>query len=80
METLAEQTGGTAFFAESLEDLEDIYGRIADELQVQYLLGYYSPNPGADGLFRSISVKIPDQPKLRIRARKGYYAGRLTTG
>jgi len=79
METLAEQTGGTAFFAESLEDLGEIYRRIADELQVQYLLGYYSPAPKADGLFRSISVKIPDQPKLRIRARKGYYAGSLTT-
>lgn len=79
MEMLAEQTGGTAFFAESLEDLGEIYRRIADELQVQYLLGYYSPDPKADGLFRSISVKIPDQPKLRIRARKGYYAGSLTT-
>ncbi len=77
METLAEQTGGIAFFAERLEDLRDIYKRIADELQVQYLLCYYSPNPRADGLFRSISVEIPNKPKLRIRARKGYYADGL---
>jgi Ca-activated chloride channel family protein len=79
METLAEQTGGSAFFAESLEDLGDIYKRIADELQVQYLLGYYSPNPRADGSFRSIRVEIRKQPELRVRARKGYYADRLVS-
>jgi Ca-activated chloride channel family protein len=76
MESLAEQTGGGSFFAKSLEDLGSIYERIAAELQVQYLLGYYSPNPKADGSFRSITVKVPNQPELRVRARQGYYADR----
>jgi Ca-activated chloride channel family protein len=76
MELLAEQTGGASFFAESLEDLGGIYERIAAELQVQYLLGYYSPNPKADGSFRSITVKVPNRPELRVRARQGYYADR----
>jgi Ca-activated chloride channel family protein len=76
MEALAEQTGGAAFLAERLQDLGGIYGRIAAELQAQYLLSYYSPDPKADGSFRSIAVRLPDQPELRVRARQGYYASK----
>jgi len=77
MGELSEQTGGAAFFAEKLEDLGIIYRRIAAELQMQYLLSYYSPTPKADGSFRSITVEVPNQPELQVRARKGYYAGKL---
>ena len=74
METMAEQTGGTAFMAPSLKNLSVIYSRIAEELQVQYLLGYVSPLSTDDGLYRSIDVSIPGRPDLKVRARKGYYA------
>jgi Ca-activated chloride channel homolog len=79
MEALAEQTGGSAFLAEKLQDLGNIYGRIAAELQAQYLLSYYSPDPKADGNFRSIAVKLPDQPELRVRSRQGYYASKAAS-
>jgi Ca-activated chloride channel family protein len=79
MESLAEQTGGAAFLAEKLQDLGNIYGRIAAELQAQYLLSYYSPDPKADGSFRSIAVKVPDQPELRMRSRQGYYASKTVS-
>ena len=74
METLAVQTGGSAFLADKLQDLAGIYGRIAAELQAQYLLSYYAPDQKADGSFRRIAVRVPKQPELRIRARQGYYA------
>jgi Ca-activated chloride channel family protein len=74
MEALADQTGGTAFLANNIRDLSDIYGRIAAELQVQYLLSYYSPDPKADGSFHFIEVTVPEQPELRVRARRGYYS------
>jgi Ca-activated chloride channel family protein len=76
METLAEQTGGTAFVAESFTDLGLIYRTIAEDLQVQYLLGYISPKTKTDGSYRSITVTVPDRPELKVRARKGYYAAR----
>ena len=75
MATIAEQTGGAAFMAESFRDLGGIYNEIAKELQVQYLLSYYSPAPPSDTGFRTISVTLPEHPELKVRARKGYYAG-----
>ena len=74
METLATQTGGSAFLADKLQDLAAIYGRIAAELQAQYLLSYYAPDQKADGSFRYITVRTPNKAGLRIRARQGYYA------
>jgi len=74
METLAEQTGGVAFLADKREALGEIYGRIATELQSQYLLSYYSPDTKMDGSFRRIVVGVPKRPELRVRARQGYYA------
>jgi Ca-activated chloride channel family protein len=76
MEALAAQTGGTAFLAEKLEDLVNIYGRIAAELQAQYLLSYYSPDARNDDGFRSIKVTVSQRPELRVRARQGYYPGK----
>jgi Ca-activated chloride channel family protein len=76
MESLAQQTGGAAFLAEKLEDLERIFNRIAAELQAQYLLSYYSPDSRTDGGFRPIKVRVPNKPELRVRARQGYYAAR----
>jgi Ca-activated chloride channel family protein len=74
MEALAEQTGGFAFLAEKIEELAGIYGRIAAELQSQYLLSYYAPDLKADGGFRPIQVRVPKRPELRVRARQGYYS------
>jgi len=80
MEQLANRTGGASFVADRIEDLDVFYGRIAAELQGQYLLGYYSPAPPETGGYRRIEVRIPTRPKLRVRARQGYYAGRHPAG
>ncbi len=73
MEALASQTGGVAFVAEKVQDLGEVYGRIATELQAQYLLTYYAPDQKTDGGFRRITVRVPKRPELRLRARQGYY-------
>ncbi len=73
METLAEHTGGRAFLVEGYQNLNSVYSRIAEELQVQYLLGYNSPDASTDGSYRPISVALPGHPKLKVHARKGYY-------
>lgn len=74
MNRLANETGGLSFLPDKLEDLNQVFSQIANELQAQYLLGYYSTNDANDGKFRRIAVRIPKQSNLRIRARNGYYA------
>jgi len=74
MEAMSAQTGGKAFIPEKTTDLEAVFRQIAEELQAQYLLGYYSTDERADGGFRRISVRAPRRPDLRVRARQGYYA------
>ncbi len=74
MVRLATDTGGLAFLPDRIEDLTQVFSQIAAELQAQYLLGYYSSNDKNDGQLRKITVRVPKDPNLRIRARKGYYA------
>jgi VWFA-related protein len=74
MEALSEQTGGKAFVPSRIEDLDAVFQQIADELQAQYLLGYYSTDERADGGFRRITVQTSKRADLRVRARMGYYA------
>ena len=73
MQTLAQQTGGASFVADSVEELAETYDRIADELQGQYLLGYYSPAKTGAGIYRRIVIKMRGRPDLQVKARPGYY-------
>ena len=74
MEAMSSATGGKAFVPEKIGDLEAVFRQIAEELQAQYLLGYYSTDERADGGFRQIKVQVPKRRELRVRARQGYYA------
>lgn len=74
MESMSAQTGGKAFVPAKIGDLEAVFRQIAEELQAQYLLGYYSTDERVDGGFRQIKVQVPKRPDLRVRARQGYYA------
>lgn len=68
-------TGGEAFFPRGLEELDGVYGRIADELRTQYTLGYVSTNARRDGSWRSVAVQTVGGASL-VRHRTGYYAPR----
>jgi Ca-activated chloride channel family protein len=74
MESMSSETGGKAFVPDKISDLEAVFRQIAEELQAQYLLGYYSTDERTDGGFRKIKVSVPKRPELRVRARQGYYA------
>jgi Ca-activated chloride channel homolog len=71
----AEATGGKAFFPSKPQDLKKAFDSIQAELRSQYSLAYISTNQAHDGKYRTISVSIPRQKELKIRVRKGYYAG-----
>jgi len=73
---LTEETGGQAFFPFKIEDLDQSFENIANELRHQYNI-FYRPEPlKTDGLFHPVTVK-PKRKDLVVRARKGYYAPRL---
>ena len=73
MRTLAQETGGRAFFPARIEDLEGVYTQIADELASQYTLGYSSRNARRDGAWRRVIVQVT-RPSSTPRAKKGYFA------
>jgi len=68
---ISKLTGGSYAVATSLEDLDEFYDRILDELFSQYTLGYVSTNTDTDGRYRKIEVKV-DRDDIELRAREGY--------
>jgi VWFA-related protein len=69
----AQETGGRAYFPSRIEELKDVYGRIADELSSQYAIGYASMNTRRDGAWRRIVVQVA-RPQAIARTKRGYYA------
>ena len=72
--TLAEETGGVAFFTGDMLSLERSFTRISRELRAQYLVTYRPTNDRYDGSFRRIDVQLADRRNLRIRTKRGYNA------
>lgn len=75
LQTLAEETGGTAFFTGDMLSLERSFTRISKELRAQYLVTYNPTNKQYDGTFRKIDVKLSDGHRdLKVRTKRGYKA------
>jgi len=73
--TLAEETGGTAFFTGDMLSLERSFTKISKELRAQYLVTYNPTNKSYDGTFRKIDVKLADgHNDLKVRTKRGYKA------
>jgi Ca-activated chloride channel family protein len=73
--TLAEETGGTAFFTGDMLSLERSFTKISKELRAQYLVTYDPTNKNYDGAFRKIDVKISNgHGDLKVRTKRGYKA------
>jgi VWFA-related protein len=73
MEKIATRTGGRYFEAKKKDNLEDIYGQIAEELRGQYLQSYTPDMVDKDGGFHKIALKA-NKDDLAVVAREGYYA------
>jgi Ca-activated chloride channel family protein len=71
--TLAQSTGGRAFYPESADQLNNAFSDILTELRTQYLIGFYPKDvPERAHSYHAVNVQIP-KPALRISARSGYY-------
>ena len=81
--TLAQATGGVAYFPKSTEEVQAICAEVAHDIRNQYLLAYYPTNARKDGTFRAVKIDlIPPRgrPKMTVRTRTGYYAQKEATG
>jgi len=75
LETLAEETGGVAFFSGDMLTLERSFTKISRELRAQYLVTYKPSNDRYDGSFRKIEVKLAQgRGDFKVRTKRGYKA------
>jgi len=73
----AERTGGRAYFPFKVEDLEQSFENIGNELTHQYII-LYRPEPlKTDGLFHPVELRVKGHKELAVRVRPGYYASRM---
>jgi VWFA-related protein len=74
LKRLAKETGGEAFFPESLKDIAPICELIARDIRNQYTLTYVPMIASQDGRYRTIEVKAsaPGYGRLSVRTRTGY--------
>lgn len=78
LRTIAERTGGRAFFPKKDVDLTAAFQAIEQELRSQYLLAYSSTNKTRDGKYRQLRIEISSpeliKQQLKLRYRPGYVA------
>jgi Ca-activated chloride channel family protein len=80
LEDLAEETGGRAFFPYHVDDLDQSFQDIGEELRNQYSVAYNPSNHTLDGRYHKIRIDIPYHKGDQVRARRGYYARPNETG
>jgi VWFA-related protein len=73
LEKIATRTGGRFFEARKKDNLEEIYGLIAEELRGQYLLTYTPDVVDKEGGFHKIVLNAT-KGDLTVATREGYYA------
>ncbi|MEO8650088.1 MAG: VWA domain-containing protein [Acidobacteriota bacterium] len=74
LETLATNSGGRKFEADTFVNLENAFSGIAEELRRQYSLGYYPDNVGRPGDRKQIKVRVM-RPNLIVKAKSTYIVG-----
>ena len=75
LETLAEQTGGAAYFPKSVKEVDAIAAEVAEDIRTQYTIAYHSTKSPLLGGYREIHVEAKGKSfgKLSVRTRTGYF-------
>jgi Ca-activated chloride channel family protein len=74
LQDVAEETGGRAFYPYHVDDLDQSFQDIGDELRNQYSIAYIPTHSQFDGKYHRIRIEVPDHKGYQVRARRGYYA------
>ncbi len=75
---IAGETGGRAFFPQSISELPEVANQIVRDLRTQYVISYDPTNKSHDGGYRAIKVTVADAPSRDKRialTRSGRTAG-----
>ncbi len=73
LQKLSGTTGGRVFTVSRTMGLREIFAQIAQDLRLQYELGY-TPPPGLQpNTYHKLDVRMKDK-KLSVQARKGFFA------
>ena len=73
LKALSEATGGQVFTVNAKTPLDLIFSQIADDMRLQYQIGY-TPPESKPGEYHKIELKLKDGKHLTVQARRGYYA------
>jgi VWFA-related protein len=73
----AQETGGRPFFPFKVEDLDQSFENIANELRHQYSISYRPEPLKTDGLFHAIDVRVRERKNVLVNVRRGYYAPKM---
>lgn len=74
LETLATNSGGRQFEAQSMYNVDAAFAGIAEELRRQYSLGYYPESVGNIGDRKQIKIRVLRQGVI-VRAKNSYIVG-----
>ena len=74
LQDLADETGGRAFFPYHVDDLDQSFQDIGDELRNQYSIAYIPTHSQFDGKYHRIRIEVPEHKGYQVRARRGYFA------
>jgi VWFA-related protein len=74
LETLAEATGASAFFARDATEVDRLAHQVAQDVRNQYIVQYTPANQVMDGKFRTIKIAVKGPGGLTVRTRPGYWA------
>jgi Ca-activated chloride channel family protein len=84
MRSLAEATGGAAWFPRFVGEYPGIYQLVGANLRNQYSIGFVPKVRKTDGKLHKLKVEVPNidvngdgkLDKLKVRHKKGYYASK----
>ena len=71
---LTEATGGLAYFPTSVEQIDGVALDMAQQIRMQYTIGYTPLDQSLDGSYRTIRVAVKGSEPLTVRTRMGYRA------
>lgn len=74
LQDLADETGGRSFYPYHVDDLDQSFQDIGEELRNQYSLAYNPANHSLDGHYHKIKIEVTEHKGYQVRARRGYYA------
>jgi VWFA-related protein len=81
LEALSSETGGIAFFPESLKDIDAVAAEVARDIRNQYAIAYHSPQASVGG-YHSLKVEAhaAGHGRLTVHTRLGYLSKQSSSG